>query len=91
MATKKGTLETNRAETVFRLCTGMNPNSLEPSSNRWTNPTDRSNRSEAKRQFNCPKKPFVAYCAFTHASDPVTLTATSEMKRCRGLPSAVPR
>jgi hypothetical protein len=31
------------------------------------------------------------YCAGIHLSDPVTLTATSEMKMCRGLPSAVPR
>ena len=31
------------------------------------------------------------YCAFTHVSDPVSLTATSEKKRCSGLPSAVPR
>ena len=31
------------------------------------------------------------YCASIHLSDPVTLTATSEMKMCRGLPSAKPR
>jgi len=31
------------------------------------------------------------YCAFTHLSEPVNLTATSVMKMCRGLPSAVPR
>jgi len=31
------------------------------------------------------------YCAFIQLSDPVTLTATSEMKMCRGLPSAKPR
>jgi hypothetical protein len=34
--------------------------------------------------------PFV-YCAGIHLSDPVSLTATSEKKTCRGLPSAVPR
>ncbi len=31
------------------------------------------------------------YCAFVQVSDPVSLTATPEMKMCRGLPSAVPR
>src|ERR1700733_3124452 len=31
------------------------------------------------------------YCAFIQVSEPVTLTATSVMKMCRGLPSAVPR
>ena len=31
------------------------------------------------------------YCAFIHLSDPVSLTATSVRKMCRGLPSAVPR
>jgi hypothetical protein len=30
------------------------------------------------------------YCASTHLSDPVSLTATSERKMCRGLPSALP-
>ena len=32
-----------------------------------------------------------SYFASTQVSDPVTLTATSEMKICSGLPSAVPR
>ncbi len=31
------------------------------------------------------------YCGFVQVSDPVSLTATPEMKMCRGLPSAVPR
>jgi hypothetical protein len=31
------------------------------------------------------------YCAFIQVSDPVSLTDTSEKKRCSGLPSAVPR
>jgi len=31
------------------------------------------------------------YFAFTHESDPASFTATSEMKMCSGLPSAVPR
>jgi hypothetical protein len=31
------------------------------------------------------------YCAFIQVSDPLTLTATSDKKICRGLPSAVPR
>ncbi len=35
--------------------------------------------------------PSVVYSAFTHVSDPVSLTDTSEKKRCRGLPSTVPR
>ena len=33
--------------------------------------------------------PFV-YCALIHWSEPVSLTATSEIKMCRGLPSAKP-
>src|SRR5208282_4325599 len=32
-----------------------------------------------------------AYCAFIQVSEPANLTDTSEMKMCRGLPSAVPR
>ena len=31
------------------------------------------------------------YCAAIHLSEPVSLTATSEIKMCRGVPSAVPR
>ena len=31
------------------------------------------------------------YSAFIQASEPVSLTDTSERKMCRGLPSAVPR
>jgi hypothetical protein len=34
--------------------------------------------------------PYV-YCACIHLSDPVSLTAASEIKMCRGLPSAKPR
>ena len=35
--------------------------------------------------------PPFAYCASIQLSEPVSLTATSEMKMCSGLPSAVPR
>ncbi len=34
---------------------------------------------------------YFSYCAGIHLSEPVSLTATSEIKMCRGLPSAVPR
>jgi hypothetical protein len=35
--------------------------------------------------------PPVSYCAFTHVSDPTSLTDTSEKKIRSGWPSAVPR
>ena len=36
-------------------------------------------------------RPVVLYCALIQLSEPASFTATSEMKICRGLPSAVPR
>ena len=36
-------------------------------------------------------QPFDVYSAFIQVSDPVSLTDTSEINMCRGLPSAKPR
>src|SRR5580700_11439215 len=46
--------------------------------------------SEERRPFALMRSLY-AYCAGVHLSEPVNFTATSEMKMCRGFPSAVPR
>jgi len=55
-----------------------------------------ANRDLPKLSSSCTtvviaRQRLAAYCASIHLSEPASLTETSEIKMCRGLPSAVPR